>query len=356
MTRADIVRKFRSLLNDLGGANIPSTSATVYSAADLATEALRDYAKETLSFPVTYSRAAVTNDPYIAYSSLGVVAADPDLVSVSVSAANATDFVLVAGQPAVTGASRFHISITLTNGNGAPSTGNAASYTVRGTGRGGASLFEVVAFTSTELTNIAAGAAVTKSTLSLFQTVTSITCPTAQPAGWTHQAGVAVDTPGARILEVDAVAFDEVPVLKATRNDLDEMDPRWRTRTSGTVQWWIYEGAGMLRLHYPPSSTDTLRIDAFEVPDPLLFSIDTQEPPIDAADHELLALRMALIAAFKTEDERRQASLYPEWLLGTQNRRKLLHAPGKAPAQFGQNQGGPRRLSMLGPIVPYPGT
>lgn len=138
----------------------------------------------------------------------GTLPTNGALVSSLASANNTTAFT-IAASPDVP----RNVSISFKNTNAGASTGNAVSVVITGTFRGAAQT-ETISFTALELTSTTQNEVATKYGSKPFDTVTSITNPTAQPSGWQHSAGI-----GSKLgLPSDLFTPIEADVTKLTKN------------------------------------------------------------------------------------------------------------------------------------------
>jgi hypothetical protein len=141
----------------------------------------------------------------------GALQTNGNLLVTLADAANTTTMT-IALQPDV----GRNVGLAFKNTNVGASTGNAISCVITGTFRGVAQT-ETISFTALELTSTAQNEVATKYGVKPFDTITSITKPTAQPSGWQAGAG-----PGSKIGLPTATATNaEADLIKLTKNGAD---------------------------------------------------------------------------------------------------------------------------------------
>lgn len=335
MTRTEIRERARFILRELGTHYVEDDPASAYGLDDAVTTAYRRYAVETKCFLVRYSILAIADQAVYAFEAFGSEAADVDALAVDADAANTTALTLIDDQPDNTYLDRHYVTVTITNGTGGTATGNASNYTVVGTQYGGIAYSEVLAFVKADdLTNIANGGSVTKTSAKPFATVTSITPSAAQPADWTHSAGVGAQTPGTRIIEPCYIGFNEKDLGFQTEDYLNQFYPNWRWDNSATPVVCVPWGDRLMRLHPAPSTAYTIRGEFYETPDTTLFNADSESPNINPIDHELLAEgAVSEILVYSAERGNRMALAAPvhsSWKEGLAAARRRIHAVHKS--------------------------
>lgn len=141
----------------------------------------------------------------------GALQTNGNLIVTLADAANTTTMT-IALQPDV----GRNVGIAFKNTNVGASTGNAISCVITGTFRGAAQT-ETISFSALELTSTAQNEVATKYGVKPFDSITSITKPTAQPSGWQAGAG-----PGSKIGLPTATATNaEADLIKLTKNGAD---------------------------------------------------------------------------------------------------------------------------------------
>jgi hypothetical protein len=353
MTRAEIIQYARFILNELGLDYLESSSATNFDLGQAATMAYNAYARATRCFPRRYQLDAVVDQAIYAYSAFGYTAADTDSISVLADASNTTAFTLVSGKPDTTYCDRHYVTVSLTNNTGGADTGNAATYTVVGYLAGGIPYTEALAFVvADDLTDVADGALVTKTTAKPLISVTSITPSAAQPTDWVHSAGIGAQSPGDRLIEVNTVFWDtESSKRQLTRSTVDQMDKMsmvWRWSESGDPNYWLPAGERTISVWRPPSTADLIYAEGDETPDPLLFDSDTDTPDIHEDDHQLLGIKTALLAIPRNigqEAIARMQVFEQEWQVGCKRAYRRIHNSGNEVIIVGRNAGNSRIVS-----------
>lgn len=170
----------------------------------------------------------------------GTLQTNGDLLSNLADAANTTNFT-IALQPDVPRT----VGIAFKNTVAGASTGNAVSCVITGTFRGAAQT-ETISFSAAELTSTAQNEVATKYGSKPFDSITSITNPTAQPASWQHAAG-----PGSKIgLPVDPDTNVEADILKLTKNAADLAITGLYDTTNKTVNFGVLADGGEVAVIY----------------------------------------------------------------------------------------------------------
>lgn len=155
----------------------------------------------------------------------GTLPTNGNLLSTLAASNNTTAFTL-ALQPDVS----RNVSISHKNTNVGASTGNAVTHVITGTYRGAAQT-ENISFSALELTSTAQNEVATKYGSKPFDTITSITNPTAQPSGWEHAAGPGSKLGLPSLLDTPA----EADVLKITVNAANMSPSGIVSTTNNTV-------------------------------------------------------------------------------------------------------------------------
>lgn len=155
----------------------------------------------------------------------GALPTNGNLISTAAAANNTTAFT-IAVNPDVA----RNIGIGLLNGTGGASVGNACAFAIVGTFRGAAQL-ETITFIAGDVATIANGSYAYKYGAKPFDAVTSITPTVAQPASWSHVAGV-----GSKLgLPTDLATPLEADVTKITKNGADLANTGLVNTTNMTV-------------------------------------------------------------------------------------------------------------------------
>jgi len=130
----------------------------------------------------------------------------------NLAAANNTTPLTIALQPDV----GRNICVAIKNNTGGGASGNASTYTLVGTFQGAAQT-DTIAFSGADLNAMTNGNLTTKYSAKPFDTITSITPGTAQPANFQHSAG-----PGSAIgLPITPFPNVEASLIKLTKNAAD---------------------------------------------------------------------------------------------------------------------------------------
>ena len=107
-----------------------------------------------------------------------------------------------------------------------------------------------------------------------------------------------------------------------------ELCRNWRS-LSGTPHKYLPWGTKTLRLTPNPSAALTIGLEGYETPDTtVVFTQDTDEPPIDACDHDLLGLYAAVLLSTRNpsnESNIRDNKLFPVWDLRTKAAAARIH-------------------------------
>lgn len=352
MTRAELRELARFLLKEHGQCDVSdSGTGAAFGLNDALDLALNRYFYETRCSRVTYGAAAIPGLTQYSYSFFGSEPANSAKIAAVAVANNTTALTLIAGEPTGAITPLHYISVTISYTGGGDS-GTAVKYTVTGTGFGGVPQTEEISFTASELQNKTSGFALTKRTVKPFYSVTSITPSAAQLAStWKHSAGVGAYSGGSRLFDIDYIEYGGEPVNPVTKDQLQKLRPRWRSQAKGTPIMWGNWADRTLFIHPAADSTKTIYAEGYELPDLGLFSAETDQPPILAVDHELLAIDAAILVIIRrgvSEEQLRGTQLY-------ERRRSLM---SEAVERIGAPAAGVVRQvgSMPGVASSYPGS
>lgn len=347
MQKSELEVRARSLVNEFGLEFLPDSSDSIYSLDTATQEGYVQFCRQTRCRIGRYGRASIAGRAVYAYGGFGVVTGDNDALSVSAAANNTTPFVLVAGQPVSDYTELFRVSVTLTNGTASVANGNTCIVTVTGTGRGAVPQSEEITFDASiaapgGVKSVAAGGSVTLNTTLLFESVVSVKPSVAQPSSWTHSAGVAEVTHGARIFEPIAVEFNGNDLDAITVACLSESDSNWRNAASGTPTVWVPDSEGMMRIHVPPSSAGKIVLEGYETPDLLTFSKGWHVPEIHESAQALISVWAAILVTVRDatqEQQLRASTLYPMWQDGISAEVRRIHGAPSPSVEVGKHAG-----------------